>query len=64
MVSNKIEFFNINSQIKINMTGGNVKSGIYGGSNVTGIVYGSTELNIKMVKYHPYMAAEKDKIPL
>ncbi len=43
----KIEFFNINSQIKINMTGGNVKSGIYGGSNVTGIVYGSTELNIK-----------------
>lgn len=43
----KIEFFNINSQIKINMTGGNVKSGIYGGSNITGIVYGSTELNIK-----------------
>lgn len=43
----RVNFYDIDSKIKINMTGGNVKTGIYGGSNISGIVYGSTELNIK-----------------
>lgn len=43
----RVTFYNINSSIKINMTGGEVKTGIFGGSNISGIVYGSTELNIK-----------------
>lgn len=43
----RVNFYDIDSNIKINMTGGNVKTGIYGGSNISGIVYGSTELNIK-----------------
>lgn len=42
----RVNYYNINSEIKIEMTGGTVTNGIYGGSNIKGIVYGKTEVNI------------------
>lgn len=42
----RVNFYDIDSNIKIEMNGGNVATGIYGGSNVSGTVYGSTSLYI------------------
>lgn len=42
----RVNFYDIDSKIKIEQNGGNVQTGIYGGSNISGTVYGSTELKI------------------
>lgn len=41
-----VNYYDIDSSIKIEMNGGTVQTGIYGGSNVSGIVYGSTDVKI------------------
>ena len=43
----RVTYYDIDSNINIKMTGGIVQSGIYGGSNIAGIVYGSTNIKIE-----------------
>lgn len=40
-------YYNVNTNIEINQTGGTILDSIYGGSNISGTVYGPTNLNIK-----------------